>query len=222
MSVWPSPRLAELADAVAPQLTGSDPAHDWQHVSRVAASARVIAEAEGADVTIVLAAALCHELVNLPKHHPDSAQSGARCADEARRLLARLGWPTDVGEAVVACIAVHGFSAGLSAPTLEAQVLQDADRLDAIGAIGIARCFATCSTMQRPFYAVDDPFCGDREPDDTVWGVDHFYRKLLRIPDRLNTATARSLAVPRIAFLQAFLGQLAQEIGSGPAPAVAR
>jgi uncharacterized protein len=91
-------------------------------------------------------------------------------------------------------------------------VLQDADRLDAIGAIGIARCLATCADMKRPFYAPDDPFCATRAPDDKQWGVDHFYRKLLRIGDGLHTATARALAGERAAFMRAFLEQLAREI----------
>ena len=81
--------------------------------------------------------------------------------------------------------------------TIEGKVLQDADRLDAIGAIGIARCFATCAEMRVPFYNPDDPFCGVREPDDKRWGLDHFYRKLLRIPDGLHTATARAIAKDR-------------------------
>jgi uncharacterized protein len=107
---------------------------------------------------------------------------------------------------------VHPFSLGVVPTTIEAKVLQDADRLDAIGAIGIARCFATTSVMKRPFYNPEDPFCAKREPDDKSWGLDHFYRKLLRIQDQLHTETARTMARERTAFMQAFLDQLAREL----------
>ena len=102
---------------------------------------------------------------------------------------------------------------GLTTPeTLEAKVLQDADRLDAIGAIGVARCFATCADMKRPFYDPDDPRCEHRAPDDKLWGVDHFYKKLLRLEAGMHTATARSLAAERTRFMREFLDRLADEI----------
>ena len=87
-----------------------------------------------------------------------------------------------------------------------------ADRLDAIGAIGVARCMATCADMKRPFYAPEDPFCRSREPDDKQWGIDHFYKKLFRIPERLHTATARALPEERTQAMRAFLAQLEREI----------
>lgn len=212
MTTWPSARLARLAETVAQRLPTHDPAHDWQHVCRVAANAARIAPTVGADGDIVLAAALCHELVSLPKDHPEAARSGALCAEAARRLLTDLDWSESESAAVAACIAVHGFAAGLAAPTPEARVLQDADRLDAIGAIGIARLFATCAALQRPFYDPADPFATEREPDDRRWGLDHVYRKLLRLPGQMHTAIARQMAESRLAFLQAYLAQLRQEI----------
>ena len=112
------------------------------------------------------------------------------------------------------CIRVHAFSRGLVPDTIDGKILQDADRLDAIGAIGIARCFATCAEMAVPFYRSDDPFCDSREPDDKQWGLDHFYRKLLRIPDSLHTAAARAIAGDRVLFMYSFIKQLGREIGS--------
>ena len=91
-------------------------------------------------------------------------------------------------------------------------MLQDADRLDAIGAIGLARMWATCADMKRPFYSPDDPFCVSRAPDDKLWGLDHVFKKLLAIPERLHTPTARTLAQGRIAFLNAYVEQLRAEI----------
>lgn len=128
---------------VMERLRGRPPAHDYLHVCRVEALARRIAVAEGARVEVVVAAALLHELVNLPKSHPDSHCSGDLCAEEVLRVLH--GDP--LADAVALCVRDHAFSKGCAPRTLEAAVLQDADRLDAIGAIGIARCFATTTEM---------------------------------------------------------------------------
>lgn len=204
--------LAPLEAAARAAAEGADPAHDWQHVCRVVANVRAIAPEAGAREEIAVPAALLHELFNYPKDHPRSAESGDVCAERAAALLRGLSWPAEVVDAVAYAIRVHSFSRGLVPETREAQVLQDADRLDAIGAIGIARCFATCASMRRPFYAPDDPFCASRAPDDKQWGVDHFYRKLLRIPETLHTAPARRLAEGRVAFMRAYLEQLGREI----------
>lgn len=204
--------LAALEAIARPACEGNDPAHDWQHVRRVAANAARIAVAEGADTGVVVPAALLHELFNYPKNHPESARSGEVCAARAREALDRLHWPGERAEAVAYCIRVHGFSAGIVPDTLEARVLQDADRLDAIGAIGIARCFATGAVMRAPFYDPDDPFARRRALDDKRFSVDHFFRKLLKIPATLHTATGRAMAEERARFLEMFLGQLEREI----------
>jgi uncharacterized protein len=206
-------RYPELEAIARAACLGADTAHDWQHVARVAANARVLAVAEGADDGVVVPAALLHELFNHPKNHPESSRSGEICAQRALAALEKLGWPAPRAQAVAACIRVHGFSAGILPDTLEAKVLQDADRLDAIGAVGIARCFATGAVMGAPFYDPDDPFCARRDPDDKRWSVDHFYRKLLHIQASLHTPTARRIAEVRSAFMKTFLEQLANEIG---------
>jgi uncharacterized protein len=206
------PRFERLRAAALARLDGVEPAHDALHVERVMASATTIARAEGADLAVCATAALLHELFNYPKSHPESARSGEVCAEHATAMLREHGYDEPFVARVAYCIAVHSFSRGLIPETIEAKVLQDADRLDAIGAIGIARCFATSADMKRPFYAPDDPFCRARAPDDKQWGIDHFYRKLLRIGDGLHTATARVIAAERIAFMRAFLDQLAREL----------
>jgi uncharacterized protein len=200
------------AEALA-RAAEADAAHDALHVRRVMANARRIATAEGANVDVTVTAALLHELFNHPKDHPESSRSGDVCAEHAVALLRTHGYDEAFSERVAYCIRVHSFSRGILPETLEGRVLQDADRLDAIGAIGVARCFATTATMRRPFYAADDPFCRARPPEDKLWAVDHFYKKLLRIGEGLHTATARALADERIAFLRQFLDQLEREIG---------
>ncbi len=193
--------------------SGADSAHDFGHVSRVAANTERIARAEGARIDVVLAAAWLHELFSYPKGHPSSHLSGEVCAERAREVPRAEGASEEMSAAVCECIRVHSFSRGLVPDMLEGKVLQDADRLDAIGAIGVARCFATCASMGRPLYSPEDPFCRAREPQDKLWGVDHFYKKLLRIAEGLHTQTAREMGRDRTEFLRAYLRQLEREIG---------
>lgn len=162
---------------------------------------------------MVLTAVLLHELFNYPKGHPLSSRSGEVCAERAAAVLLANGFPEPDQPLVLACIRDHSFSKGVRPETLEGQIVQDADRLDAVGAIGIARCFATSAEMRRPFYDPADPFCSQRPPDDKRWGVDHFYTKLLRIAERMNTPTGRRMAESRIAFMRVYLEQLRSELG---------
>jgi uncharacterized protein len=208
------PLIKRLRAIAASRCAANGPAHDFLHVNRVAHTATRIALAEGANLDVVVPAALLHELFNYPKGHPLSHLSGEVCAERAVDALRESDCPAHVIDPIRECIRVHAFSRGLVPETIEGKVLQDADRLDAIGSIGIARCFATCAEMGVPFYQPDDPFCRSREPDDKLWGLDHFYRKLLRIPDLLHTATARAIAGDRVQIMEAFLGQLAHELQS--------
>ena len=179
---------------------------------RVTENARRIGLAEGAELDVVVPAALLHELFNYPKGHSQSHLSGEVCADQAVDVLRQQDCPPHLIDPIRECVRVHAFSRGIVPETIEGKVLQDADRLDAIGAIGIARCFATCNEMRVPFYHPGDPFCHSREPDDKRWGLDHFYRKLLRIPDCLHTATARAIGADRIRIMEDFLTQLGREL----------
>lgn len=203
-----------LAAEARHRSAGTEPAHDFSHVMRVVDNAKTIARAEGADVEVVAVAALLHELYTLPKSHPDSAKAGDRCAEHARELLECENAPRAMIDPVCAAIRDHAFSKGVVPDALASKVLQDADRLDAIGAIGIARLWATCADMKRPFYSPEDPFCEKRTPDDKQWGLDHVYEKLLVIPERLHTKTARTMAEKRAAFVRAYLDELASEISS--------
>jgi uncharacterized protein len=192
--------------------TDAEPAHDFFHVERVVTNATTIARAEAADEAVAAAAALLHELYTLPKAHPDSARAGDICADHARELLEEQGAPAEIVPRVCAAIRDHAFSKGVVPDALESRVLQDADRLDALGAIGLARMWATCADMKRPFYAPSDPFCAARSPDDKSWGLDHVFKKLLVVPERLHLATSRALAKERVAFIHTYLRQLESEI----------
>ena len=202
-------RVAALAEARTP--TG-DSAHGLSHVRRVTRAAHALARDEGADLAVVLPAALLHELWNYPKNHPDSHRSGEVAAARAKELLAEVGYPAEAAEAAAYAIAVHPYSRGIVPVTLEARVLQDADRLDALGAIGIARCFATAERLGSAFYAPEDPFCEVRPPDDRAFAVDHFFKKLFLVPQTLHTAAARREADRRVEAMRAFLASLRAEI----------
>jgi uncharacterized protein len=206
-------RLTQYAKA---ESRSAEPAHDFFHVERVVANAIAIARAEGASEAISGTAALLHELFTLPKSHPDSSRAGDICAEHAHALLGREGAPAALVPAVCAAIRDHAFSKGVVPDALESRVMQDADRLDALGAIGLARMWATCADMKRPFYSPDDPFCASRPPDDKSWGLDHVFKKLLLVPERLHLATSRAMAEDRVAFIHAFLAQLRGEIQRGP------
>jgi uncharacterized protein len=195
----------------------TEPAHDFSHVERVVHNAITIARAEHAREAIAGTAALLHELFNLPKSHPDSSKAGDICAAHAQELLAREEAARDLGregvDAVCAAIRDHAFSKGVVPDALESRVLQDADRLDALGAIGLARMWATCADMKRPFYEPSDPFAERREPDDKQWGLDHVFKKLLVVPSKLHLETSRQMAADRVVFLRAFLDQMRRELG---------
>jgi uncharacterized protein len=157
--------------------------------------------------------ALLHELWNYPKGHPRSRESGDVCARHAKRAVRAVGYPTGLAELVSGMIRDHAFSKGVVPDTLEGKILQDADRLDAIGAIGIARCFASCAEMGSAFYDLDDPFAERRPLDDKRFGLDHFEKKLLRLDAGMHTEAAKMMAAERSQVLRAFLAAMRREIG---------
>lgn len=196
----------------------NDAAHDLQHILRVVKSARALCAAENREQQgacneeIVLPAAYLHDCVSLPKNHPQRHRSSEMAADQAIDFLASIDYPRDKLDAVHHAIMAHSFSAGLTPETLEAQVVQDADRLDALGAIGVTRCIQVGTALDRVFCAIEDPFCTTRTPDDSVYTLDHFYTKLLKLRETFQTEAGREEADRRIAFMQSYLSQLAAEI----------
>lgn len=189
-----------------------DNAHDLAHIERVVKQAKLLAEDEGADISIVTAAAWLHDLVNYPKDHPRRAQASFESASLAEPFLKELGFDNSQVCAVQHAIVTHSFSAQITPRTLEAQVVQDADRLDALGAIGIARCMMVGGQLSRNLYELQDPFCSEREPDDNVYTIDHFYQKLLRLEATFQTQAGRTVAAVRTAFMRQYLDQLRFEI----------
>ena len=194
---------------------GGDVAHDLEHVRRVVANARALAGAERARAEIVLPAAWLHDCVTVPKDSPERAVASRLAAAQAVVWLREWGWPEKSLPEIFHAIEAHSFTAGLAPRTIEAKIVQDADRLDALGAVGLARCLMLGGAMGRPLYAPADPFCESRPPDDRTSAVDHFYAKLLKLEGQMQTASGRREARRRTEILQTFLTELKREITTG-------
>ncbi|MGL4473995.1 MAG: HD domain-containing protein [Shewanella sp.] len=195
-----------------------DLAHDLNHVLRVVKTAKYLCAIEGAKLDVVVPAAYLHDCFIYPKDHPYRAKSSLIAADKALQFLVNIGYPKQYHQDIKHAIVAHSFSAsllnssGAKAQTLEAQIVQDADRLDALGAIGISRCIQVSSMLGRALYDAHDPFCTEREPNDSLHTIDHFYTKLFKLADTMNTAAAKIEAKKRTEFMKAYLTQLGLEM----------
>ena len=194
------------------KIMDNDPAHDFDHVMRVYTNAKKIVKKEKADEKLVLSAALLHDIVSYPKSSKRSKFSSIDSAKKSKIILKKYGFSEKEITIVSDAIKDHSFSQNKVPETLEGKILQDADRLDALGAIGIARVFATSGSLNRSFYNIDDPFCTKRNPDDDLWAIDHFFNKLLKLESLMNTRSGKIEAKKRTNVLQEFLKQLKDEI----------
>ncbi|WP_419149347.1 HD domain-containing protein [Pseudoalteromonas 'SMAR'] len=190
----------------------ADTAHDLSHVKRVVKVAKSLCAAEGGDEQVVIPAAWLHDCVAVAKNHPDRPIASRLAADKAVTFLQQNQYDESKLEAIHHAIVAHSFSAGVVPQTLEAKIVQDADRMDALGAIGVSRCMKVGGAIARNLYHVDDPFCQHREPDDSKYTLDHFFIKLLHIADNMHTDAAKEQAQARTAYMKAFLAQLRDEI----------
>nr|WP_186363497.1 HD domain-containing protein [Rhizobium sp. ACO-34A] len=203
----------KLAEALLPHaIEGNDGSHDIVHILRVFRNAMRIHAIEGGDREILAAAVLLHDCVSVEKNSPLRAQASKLAADKASDILRGLGWPQERIEAVAHAILTHSFSANIAPETLEAKILQDADRLDAIGMIGAARCFYTAGRMGSALYDPVDPFAKNRPLDDRAFAIDHFAAKLFKLSDNFQTAAGGVIARERHARLEQVLELLTDEI----------
>ena len=211
LAAW-RPRFAALAEGTATGTAGNDGAHDASHLERVWRSAQaLLAHHPEADALVVMAASYLHDLVNLPKNDPDRAQASRRSAALAREELARLGFPDERLDAVAHAIEAHSFSAAIVPTTIEAKIVQDADRLDALGAVGLARMFYIAGRMGSALAHPTDPLAENRELDDRAWSLDHIVVKLARLPEMMQTEAGRGIANERLGKLLVFRKDFAQE-----------
>jgi uncharacterized protein len=192
--------------------SSDDPAHDLLHFKRVVGIAKEICKLENGILEVVAPAAWLHDLVIVPKNSPLRNQASRLSAQKAIEFLESIRYPANYFDQIYHAIEGHSFSANIEVVSLEAKIVQDADRLDGLGAIGIARCFATAGLMKRAFYCDDDPFCRTRTPNDSQFTVDHFFSKLFTTADTMKTEAGRREAVKRVAYMKDYLAALKAEI----------
>ncbi|WLT31995.1 HD domain-containing protein [Geothrix sp. PMB-07] len=218
---WFKPLLARLREHLATEPFARDAAHDLGHILRTARLAERMAEEEGADVETCVAAALLHDLVYRPKNHPESPLTAQMAAELVPQWCRETGGLEHRAEAVASTVESHSWSGGGTPATLEASVVQDADRLEALGAIGVARVFATGASFGAGLWHPLDPWAENRELDDKAWSLDHFEKKLLKLAAGMKTAAGQRRAIQRERTMLAYLEALRAELGHDlPAPPV--
>ena len=205
-------KLDALIPLVKPFYTPEDPAHDWPHIGRVISTAKKLAAGENVDLPCLLAAVYCHDLVNLPKNHPERSQASALAGEKAAPFLKESGFTDEEITKIKQIVLEHSFSKGLKPSTLEAAILQDADRLDTLGAIGVLRCASVNTQMKSSFYEPFDPLAESRELDDKKYMVDHYFVKIFKLPEMMNTQKGKLEAEKRVEYMKGFLNTLMGEI----------
>lgn len=204
--------ITRTTEWVKSQLEHEGTGHDWEHIRRVTRQAREIAEIEGADPHIVTLAALLHDLID-DKVVTNEEEGLAR----VNEWLEQLELTTAAQTHIIEIITTMSFKGGNNKPmsTLEGQVVQDADRLDALGAIGITRTFFYAGSKGQPIY---DPVVPVREKmtveqyrNGKSSAIHHFYEKLLKLKSLMNTKEAKRRAEDRHTFMEQFLEQFYQE-----------
>jgi uncharacterized protein len=202
-----------LAETLIPFATeGDDGSHDIAHILRVFRNAMRIHAKEGGDGRVLAAAVLLHDCVSVEKSSPLRSQASRLAAEKASSVLCDIGWADAEIDAVAHAVTTHSFSANIQPETLEAKILQDADRLDAIGMVGAARCFYIAGRMGSGLYDPFDPLARARPLDDRAFAIDHFETKLFKLADGFQTEAGRSLAHERHERLKQVLALFIDEI----------
>ncbi|MFW9077883.1 HD domain-containing protein [Pseudomonas sp. P2757] len=212
--------LESLAAELLPHALepSEDGAHDLSHLQRVWHNVRTLQAEEGGDLQVLLAAVLLHDCVAVEKNSPLRSQASRLAAEKAAVVLAELDWSSAKISAVIHAIEAHSFSANIAPITLEARLMQDADRLDSLGMLGVARTFYIAGRMGSALYDPVDPEATQRDYDDQRFCLDHFQTKLLHLADGFQTDAGRRLAQIRHQRLKGFMEQFKEEIGITPTP----
>ncbi len=217
--------LYDLASAIPP----ADAGHDFSHIERVSNLAIRLFEEEvhlregrklSADEhDAIFAAALLHDCVPVPKNSPLRKESSRLASEKAIEILnsqriesGERAWSRDWVSEITEAIHDHSFSAGRTPRSLLGECLQDADRLEALGAIGLYRTIATGVSMGAQLFHATDPWAQQRELDDKRYSIDHFFTKLLKLPETFRTESGRKEALIRAGYLRGFVEQLKSEI----------
>lgn len=205
----------DLADKLIPHTVAerADGSHDISHLHRVWSNVCAIRNKEGGDHQILLAATLLHDCVSVEKNSPLRSSASRLAAAKATELLAEMGWDGESIQAVAHAIEAHSYSANITPTTLEAKILQDADRLDAIGMLGVARLFYVSGRMGSHLYDPADPHAQNRPLDDKRYAVDHFKTKVFSLAEGFQTSTGKQMAQVRHERAERFLLEFMDEVG---------
>ncbi len=205
---WESKFELKMAELVF----STDSAHDLLHFKRVTNLAKQFCKVEGGNPEIAIPAAWLHDFVIIPKDSPLRNQASKLSAEKAITFLRSIGYSEKFYDEIAHAILAHSFSANVETKTIEAKIVQDADRLDGLGAIGIARCFATAGLLKREFYNFKDPFCEFRQPDDSQYAIDHFFKKLFKTAESLKTKSGIEEGYRRVEVMKIYLSSLESEL----------
>lgn len=191
-----------------------DAAHDLGHLIRVAENSKHLHKHEGGNLEVILIASYFHDIVSLPKDSFIRHCSSTFAAQKTIKILKEHFHEVSASlyGKISDAIRSHSYSAGIKPITLEAKIIQDADRLDALGAIGLARIFYIAGKLEQKIYHDSDPFALNRSLDDKIYALDHFYTKLFKLSDTINTNEGRNMAKERVAYLSGYIKKLREEV----------
>ncbi|MCS3433547.1 HD domain-containing protein [Klebsiella sp. BIGb0407] len=196
------------------KINNQDAAHDLGHLTRVAEKSKHIHKYEGGNLDVIIIGSYFHDIVSLPKNSLIRHCSATFSAQKTIKILKEnfKEISTSLYGQISDVIRTHSYSSGIKPITIEAKIIQDADRLDALGAIGLARVFYVAGKLGQEIYSDEDPFAIERSLDDKKYALDHFYTKLLRLPDTINTEAGKIMAKKRVAYLSGYIDKLKEEI----------
>jgi uncharacterized protein len=191
----------------------NDGAHDLGHFDRVYKIACEIAKNyPESKLEVILPACYLHDIVNLPKNHPDRSIASKMSAIRSEQILMFMNYPKNLISEVKHAIECHSFSAGIIPNSIEAKIVQDADRLESLGAIGVARVFYISGKMHGQLFNSENPDPQDRVRDDKRFALDHFHEKLYKLPEMFQTEFGKKMAFERVEFMKDFEKKLLSEI----------
>lgn len=197
--------------------TQFDVGHDWLHLKRVRDMAIKCAESTNQpfDQDVIIAAAWMHDIVNVPKDHPDRSNASTMSADLADELIRKsqkISMSDEQIHKVRDAIKSHSFSAGFTPTTIEGECIRDADRLDSLGVIGFMRMVAVSTSMNRALVSAADPVCQHRNPDDRKYAIDHYFTKIMHLNKGMTTPFGKATADARRAEMDKMMDALRMEL----------
>lgn len=191
-----------------------DASHDIHHFRRVSKWAYKIvqSEEEDLDFLVILAACYFHDVINLAKNHPNRTSASTLAAKLTLQILEGMNFPKDKISKVCHAVEAHSYSAQIKPGLLEAKVLRDADRLDALGSVGVVRTLYISASMKRPLYHKKDPMGKNRKLNGSRYSLDHFNVKNSQYPRTLTTKSALAFSIPLLASANQFVEKMKNDI----------